>query len=135
MSGKLRLLAQDEEDLTIVSAHLEGAHLRLSEMVYLPKQKRFALVVRRCDWQGPSVLEGEAKQPCMETGLHFDSVLSVRTQNIEADDASEHVLLALGFIPSKDGAGAIDLLLADGGRIRLDVECIEASLRDLDPAQ
>jgi hypothetical protein len=41
------------------------------------------------------------------------------------------VLLAIDFAPQTGGGGSIDLLFAGGGRIRLEVECIEAALRDI----
>jgi hypothetical protein len=41
------------------------------------------------------------------------------------------VLLAIDFTPDTDGGGVIDLLFSGGGRIRLEVECIEAALRDI----
>ena len=40
-------------------------------------------------------------------------------------------LLALKFEPTGEGAGQVDLLLAGGGCIRLEVEAIEAALRDI----
>jgi hypothetical protein len=40
-------------------------------------------------------------------------------------------LLALRFEGKGDGAGYIDLLLAGGGCIRLEVEAIDAHLKDI----
>ena len=42
-------------------------------------------------------------------------------------------LLAIRFTPNgaEDPAGMIELLFAGGGTIRLDVECIDAGMRDL----
>jgi hypothetical protein len=40
-------------------------------------------------------------------------------------------LLAVHFIPGAEGSGQIDLHLAGGGCIRLQVECIDAVLSDL----
>ena len=129
MNRGLRLLAEDEEDLKIISAHLQDAVVRVGEIAYLPKQRRFAVMVNRYCWEGCA--DGETGTR-VRAGLHFDSVLNVKTQNIRRDDPGAVVeLLAINFLPGADGGGAVDLMLAGGGRIRLDVECIEAQLRDM----
>ena len=42
-------------------------------------------------------------------------------------------LLAISFEPSEAPEGNVTLHFADGGAIRLHVECIEAELKDLGP--
>lgn len=46
----LKLIALDAEDLRVVSAHLQDAVLRVADMIFLPQEKRFALVLNRFDW-------------------------------------------------------------------------------------
>ncbi len=45
-------------------------------------------------------------------------------------------LLAINFTPKgvDDPAGAVELLFAGGGTIRLEVECIDAGLQDMGSA-
>ena len=40
----LKLIALDADDLAIVSAHLQDAVLKAADLVYLPREKRFALI-------------------------------------------------------------------------------------------
>lgn len=128
MTG-LRLLAQDEEDLKIVSAHLQDAILRVGDLAYLPRQRRFVAMLNRFCWEGCP--EGSLGERVL-TGLHFDSVLKVQSQHLrQADPEAVAELLAINFTPRSDGGGFIDLVLAGGGRIRLHVECIDAALRDM----
>jgi len=49
----LRLLARDEEDLAVISAILQDALIPVSEMAYLPDERRFALVANRFRWEAP----------------------------------------------------------------------------------
>ena len=129
MKDGLRLLAEDEEDLKVVSTHLQDAVLRVGDLAYFPKQRRFAAIVNRYCWEGCA--DGE-RGTRVRAGLHFDGVLKVKTTKLRRDDPGAVLeLLAINFLPGGDGGGVIDLLLAGGGRIRLDVECIDAQLRDM----
>jgi hypothetical protein len=125
----LRLIAQDEEDLKILSAHLQDAVVKIADLAYLPQSRRFAMVLNRYCWEAHQANNAGLR---MRTGLHFDSVLNVRAANVR-QDAPEAVmeLLAIAFTPSGEGAGTVDLSFAGGGRIRLEVECIDAGLSDL----
>jgi len=127
--NRLRLIAHDEEDLKILSAHLQDAVLKVADLAYLPQHRRFAMVLNRYCWEGETAASAGMR---MRAGLHFDGVLKVSAQNVR-QDAPETVmeLLAIAFTPSGDGAGAIALSFAGGGKIRLEVECIDAALSDL----
>jgi len=128
MSG-LKLLAQDEEDLKIISAHLQDAVMRVGDMVYLPRRRRFVAVMNRFCWEDCGELEAGAR---VQAGLHFDSVLKVQSRDVRQEDPDAVAgLLAVDFTPDADGGGSIDLVLCGGGLIRLSVECIDACLRDL----
>jgi len=127
MSG-LKLLAQDEEDLKIISAHLQDAVMRVGDLAYLRKQRRFAAVVNRFCWE----CEERESGTRVRTGIHFDGVLRVQSSHVRQNDPEAIAeLLAIDFTPEADGGGTIDLLLSGGGRIRLHVECIDAVLRDM----
>ena len=128
-SNGLRLLAEDAEDLAVLSVHLQDAVLRIGDMAYLPKQKRFAALVNRFCWEG---CDEAATGERVLAGLHFDRVLGVKASKVRQDSPDAVVqLLALHFEPKGDVAGTVEFLLAGGGRIRLEVECIDAQLRDL----
>jgi hypothetical protein len=62
-------------------------------------------------------------------------VLSAQVHGLDLNNKGAVTsLLAIGFEPLDAPAGQITLQFADGGAIRLVVECIEAELRDLGPA-
>jgi hypothetical protein len=126
---RLRLLAEDEEDLKIISAHVQDAVMRVGDLVYLPRQHRFVLMLYRFCWEDcPDAGLGAR----VLTGLHFDSVLKVRSHDVRQDNPDAVVeLLAINFTPGSDGGGVVDLMLAGGGGVRLFVECIAAALRDM----
>ena len=130
----MRLIARDEKDLEVVSAALQDALLTVGEMTYLPKQNRFAMVFNRFMWEemGPKKLLGTQLYKRVKAGLHFDGVLNAAVQNILLE-RKEGVLnlLSIDFQPEDEGSGVIQLHFAGGGTVRLDVECLEASMQDL----
>ncbi|MDB5511201.1 MAG: hypothetical protein JWR08_684 [Enterovirga sp.] len=125
----LKLAVFDAEDLAVVSAHLQDAVIRVGDIAFLPAAHRFALVLRRFDW------EASGKQPRRRlAGLHFEGVQAVRTRGIDRarpDDVLN--LLAVTFEPGDPPAGRIRLVFAGGACLQLEVDWLEASLKDLGP--
>jgi Protein of unknown function (DUF2948) len=129
----LKLAALDEEDLAVLSAHVQDAVLKVADMVYLPKEGRFVVAMNRFIWE-----RAGDKRPAYErrrAALTFDRVRAAKTSRIRRDQGEAVLnLLAIEFDPSDAPAGAIDLVFAGGGAVRLEVECIEARLADLGAA-
>jgi Protein of unknown function (DUF2948) len=127
---KLKLSALDPADLEIISAHMQDAVMTVGDIRYLKPQRRFALIGNRFLWQ-------TEKPPYQRRrfGLSFDRVLAAKSQRISlgADDAVVS-LLAISFTPDDAPSGTIALTFSGGGKINLEVECIEARLEDLGPA-
>ncbi len=134
----LKLIALDAEDLAIISAHLQDAVLKVGDLAFLPRERRFAAVANRFDWIDAIAKETRAKDKRYErrrAALRFERVLRAQVHGIDQKNKSAVAsLLAISFEPGELPAGRITLQFADGGAIRLDVECIEAELRDLGPA-
>jgi hypothetical protein len=125
----LKLAALDAGDLAVISAQMQDAVIRLGDITHQKARRQIALLANRFAWD-----EGSERQR-RRTGLHFDRVTSVKTQNIRQGDRDAIVsLLAITFEERDAPSGAIVLTFAGGGTIRLEVECIEASLKDLGPA-
>ncbi|MEG6508597.1 DUF2948 family protein [Methyloligella sp. 2.7D] len=131
----LKLLALDDEDLKIISAHLQDAVLRVDDMAYLPAQKRFAAVLNRFDWEQAL---GEGTRPDhhrrRRAALRFDRVFNAQIKGVDPEEKG-HVLslLAIRFEPGDSPSGIIELTFSGDVTIRLDAECIEAELKDLGP--
>jgi hypothetical protein len=63
--------------------------------------------------------------------LNFGRVLAVKSLNVPSNREEVLSLLAVSFQPAEPPAGRIELIFSGGGRILLEVECIEARLTDL----
>ena len=125
----LKLVAFDQEDLAVLSAHLQDAIVKTGDLTFLADQHRFVLVMRRFEWEAPA----DEKRRRL-SGLHFERVLRVRTRNIEREQADEALdLLAVSFEPGEAPSGQVTLVFAGDKAVQLDVECIEAQMKDLGP--
>lgn len=128
----LKLLALDGEDLDVISATTQDAVIRIADMGYAQRDRRFAMLMNRYAWeQGVGGRKGQRKR----AALHFDRVNAVKVAGIDAN-AREGVLelLDIRFAETDTPSGIIELRFAGGGTVRLEVECLEARLQDLGAA-
>lgn len=127
----LKLLALDTEDLEVVSAHLQDAIVRVSEMGYAKADKRFALLMNRFDWEAKGRGAGTRKR----AALHFDHVEKVDFAGFNSNSPDGVLeLLAVTFTLGDAPGGVVLLSFAGGGTVRLHVECLEVRFADLGAA-
>jgi hypothetical protein len=129
----LRLVAQDAEDLRVISTLVQDAVLPVTELKHDPKRRRFALMLNRFRWEDRA--EAEA------VGRSFERVRSVlvvedvrKVQSMGFDRADEDLvlsLLSMDFAAAEDGTGRLTLTLAGDGAIALDVETLDLRLDDV----
>lgn len=131
---ELKLIALDAEDLRVLSCHLQDAVIRVGDMAYLRHDMRFAAIANRFDWEVAAKDEGASYQR-RRAGLRFERVKSARVQGFDLQQKDTVLaLLAVTFEPGEEPSGAVMLHFAGGAAVRLEVECIEAELRDLGAA-
>ncbi|EAU40334.1 hypothetical protein FP2506_03870 [Fulvimarina pelagi HTCC2506] len=136
---RLRLLAVDNDDLDIFSAHCQDAIVRLGDCRYRRVEKQFAVEMNRFAWETAQKRKfsvfAAPKYERRRSALHFDRVTGVRRQGLDtAKDDQILVLLAIRFTETSSPSGHIDLLFAGGATIRLEVEVVEAQLADVGAA-
>ncbi|ACI53538.1 conserved hypothetical protein [Rhizobium leguminosarum bv. trifolii WSM2304] len=128
---ELKLVALDDEDLAIISAHMQDSVFKVGDIDWSPRDAQFALAVNRFVWEG-----AERKRKGFErrrAALVFKRVLAVRSLGIDRGKRDEVLsLLALRFEQKGEGPeGTIELSLSGTASIALDVECIEVQLADI----
>ena len=127
----LKLLALDEEDLKIVSAHVQDAVMKVGDLEFASASKQFVMPMYRFAWEKDAT-QRRPQPERRNSLLHFDRVQAAKLSGISRarpDDVLS--LLAVTYAPADPPAGTIDLVFSGGGAIRLEVECIEARLVDL----
>ena len=124
----LRLLAEDEDDLAVISAALQDAIAKVGDIEWDARGRRFTLALNRYLWETPGGLLGNR----VRAGLQFGSVLAVKSRNLRRDPPDAVIeLLAVRFEPGEAPGGAIRLAFAGGGDLELTVECVDAALADI----
>ena len=123
----LRLLAQDADDLAVISAALQDAVTKIGDIRWEPGAKRLTLAFNRFRWEAE---EGAGER--VRAGLQLGGVLEVKARHLRqgAKDAVLE-LLALTFEPEEAPGGRVTFAFAAGGDLAARVECIDAALADL----
>lgn len=132
MTVRLKLIAMYADDLAVVSAHCQDAVLKIADLAYQARAKRFVLTMNRFVWDGSSSAGTLERRKAV---LHFERVAKVALQGIDRlakDTVLE--LLAITFAATNLPGGVVELAFAGGATVHLEVECIEAQLTDLDAA-
>ena len=131
-TSPLRLMAEDTGDLDIIGAAVQDALVRVGEINFDRKARRFTVMINRFRWEAAGE-KGPYER--VRAALSFDGVLGVKSRRVRQDtDEALASLLSLGFIPEEEPpGGVVRLLLAGGGEIAIDVECLDAVLIDTGP--
>ena len=123
----LRLLAQDADDLAVVSAALQDAVAKIGDIAFEPKARRLTVAFNRYRWEA-----GGKTRERVRSGLQLAGVLGVQSRKLRRDAKNAVVeLLALTFEPGEAPGGLVVFTFAGGGDLRVQVECLEAVLADV----
>lgn len=129
----LRLVAQDADDLQVISTLVQDAVLPVTEISHDAKRRRFALMLNRFRWEDRTQAEAVGRPyERVRSVLVVEDVLSVKSFGFDrADKDLVLSLLALDFAPGPEGSGRLTLTLAGDGAIALEVEAVEVRLDDV----
>jgi hypothetical protein len=124
----LNIGAVDADDLQVVSSLVQDAVFPAQEMRFIAKDLRFAILLNRFRWE-----EGGKRTPeRVQAVLHVSEVRGVSSQGIDRTDKDMIMsLLSVEFETTDAPSGHIILTLAGDGVIRLDVEALDVSLKDV----
>ena len=126
----LHLGALDGDDLAVISSLIQDAVFPITEMTWRARERRFALLLNRFRWEDAGRARHGAER--VQSVLAIDAVLGVASQGIDRGDRDLVLsLLSLTFEPGADEGGHLLLTLAGDGAIRVQVETIDVTLRDV----
>ncbi|WP_065333094.1 DUF2948 family protein [Tritonibacter mobilis] len=129
----LNLGAYEAEDLEVISSLVQDAVFPVTEMSWRVSARRFAILLNRFRWEDRVAAErrGRAYER-VQSVLVAENVLNVASQGIDRTDRDMILsVLSVTYEPGEDGAGHLLLTLAGDGAIRLSVEALEVTLKDV----
>ena len=126
----LKLIAKTEEDIRVVSAHLQDSIASVSDIANLKKNKIFLMQLNRFMWE--DVEKGVfRKNKRIRTVLKFENVLNVFSKNINQYKKDNFLdFLAIETIKMPDNNYEMRIFFAGDSIIRIIVEVIEVTLDD-----
>jgi len=126
----LNLGALDTDDLQVIASLVQDAVFPITEMTWRPGERRFALLLNRFRWEDRGVDRHDPER--VQSLLVVDNVLRVSSLGIDRGDRDTVLsLLTIGFEPGEEGAGELIMTLAGDGAIRLEIEALELTLKDV----
>lgn len=132
VAAPLKFAVLDEEDLEVVSTHLQDAAIKVADVIWQPQAKRLVLGLNRFDWEQAIA---EKPQNCRRrSALRFERVQSFKCRGVDpAGKDAVLNLLAVEFTPTDAPSGIVSLIFSGDAAMRLEVECLEVELADLGP--
>ncbi len=150
-TAPLKLRAHDAEDLRALAACLQDALVPLADVAYLKAEKRFVMVANRFMWErgarpapvpAPEPVEASAEAGAdarfdeaeagsisyrVNCAVTFDRVRNVGFRGLDPREKDQ----ILNLLTIELGPGAVRLVFAGGGAIRLEVRDIRCHLEDV----
>ena len=126
----LKLIARTEEDLRVVSAHLQDSIIDISDIASLKKNRIFLMQMNRFMWE--DVEKGVfRKNKRIRTILKFENVIKVLKKNINLKNKERFLdFLALESNLLPDKSYEINLIFSGDAVIKIIAELIEVTLDD-----
>ncbi len=126
----LKLIANSEEDLRVISAHLQDAIVSTKDIAHLKSNRIFLLQLNRFMWE--DVEKGVfRKNKRIRTFLKFDNVLKVSSKNIKQKNTSRFLdFLTIESNLLNDKSCEINLIFSGDSIIKVNSEVIDVTLDD-----
>ena len=126
----LKLIARTEEDLRVVSAHLQDSIASISDIANLKQNKIFLMQLNRFMWE--DVEKGVfRKNKRVRTILKFENVLEVNAKNINQSKKNSFLdFLAIESNKMTDNNYEMKIIFAGDSIIKIISEVIEITLDD-----
>ena len=126
----LKLIAKTDEDLRVISAHLQDSIVKTSDIANLQKNKIFLMQLNRFMWE--DVEKGVfRKNKRIRTVLKFENVLKATSKNVNQKKNDRFLdFLAIEMCKMPDKNFEMNLIFSGDVVIKLVVEAIEVTLDD-----
>ena len=127
---KLKLIAKTEDDLRVISAHLQDSIVKISDIASLKKNRLFLMQLNRFMWE--DVEKGVfRKNKRIRTVLKFENILKVASKNVDQKKNDRFLdFLAIETTQMPDKNYEMNLIFSGDVVLKLVAEAIEVTLDD-----
>ena len=129
-SFNLKLLALNDDDLKVLSAHLQDSVVLVKDMIFLKKSRTFLIMVNRFMWEDIELgIFRENKR--IRCAVKFENVLKVKSRNISQKKKDKILELLSIDSEAKNNKKELLITFAGNNEIVLIVEEINILLDDV----
>ena len=129
---QIKLFARSAKDLEIIAALCQDSVGTSENMRRNKKEKSFSILINRFKWESLNQVKGNKGQPLrVQTVLFFRWVLSVKSRGLNKKGLGKHFYLLDINYKRVDGIHNIRLIFSDNAEIFLEVEYLEAFMKDI----
>ena len=132
--NRIRLMAREAQDLSVISALMQDAIGKTSEVGWLPDKRIFALMVNRFRWEDADAAKAEGRAyERVRAGLHVEDVSAAKFRGFNVAKGQEAFeILSITFKPGEDGTGHVVIDCAGGAGFELTVEALDVRMADME---
>ena len=129
-SKNLKLIARSDEDLRVISAHLQDAIVNVTDMANLKKNRIFLVQLNRFMWE--DIEKGVfRKNKRIRTVIKIENVLNVHSKNINQSKKDKFLdFLTIETNRMPDNNYEMKIVFAGDSIIKIISEVIEVTLDD-----
>ena len=136
MSRPAKLIALDETDLNVISAHVQDAVLRVGDIKFDRNAAQLSFQMNRYVWEAKGARRWLfPHKERRRAVLHFDRALSIRSRGVDQSNPDAVLsLLTVRFVADPDAGsagGEVEFIFGGDAAITAHVECLEAKLTDV----
>ena len=129
----LNIGAFDKRDLEVVSSLIQDSIFPTSEIKWLSKVDKLALLINRFRWEDKNLAQlRNIKAERVQSLLMISHVKSISSSGFSPKQKDKILsILSASFDGEDGGSGSISLVLSGNGGIRVEVDALEIHLRDV----
>ena len=127
----LKLIGKNEEDLKVISAHIQDSIVTVKDIVFLKKNKTFIMIINRFMWEDveKGLFRNNKRIRC---AIKFESVLRVMSKNINQKNKTKPLeCLAIKCNLFADETFRIKIFFSGDSIITIKAEVIGIILNDI----
>lgn len=124
--SRLLLLAQDADEVQLISALVQDAIVHPGDIAYDRRARRLVLLIDRYRWEAQNTTR-------VRSALRIESVTRVQRRGWTDFNAHDPGITILNLLAFMVEGSVLTIAFAAGPTLRIETECVDIILEDLSP--